>query len=274
MIARVLGPLRVTVGDVPVVPTPLKAKKLLALLVLNRDRVVQRATIERELWGLDVPMSSSTGIQNCVMQIRKCLGQAQERDSASPLPKKVLITEPTGYRLAVPGDHFDVSRHRGLVAAAGRAEAGGDLAEASAQLNNALSLWRDAPLADVPAGPVLQSHVLRLEEERKSILMQRVALDLQLRRYTEVIGELHALAALSPYDEVLYEYLILALCLSGRRNDALSVYQELRVAMIDELGLEPSPRLRSLQQQVLSCDAGFDEALEQRVSGRAELVRT
>ncbi|MFF4406550.1 BTAD domain-containing putative transcriptional regulator [Streptomyces sp. NPDC001262] len=269
MIARVLGPLQATMNGATVVPTALKAKKLLALLVLNRGRVVQRATIERELWGQDAPMSASTGIQNCVMQIRKAIGCAQSSGFAARPPKQTLITEPTGYRLDVPGEQFDVSCYRRLVVAADEAEAQGELTQASAQLNAALNLWRDAPLSDVPAGPVLRSHVLRLEEDRKSVLSRRVGLDLRLQRYSEVIGELHALVTLNPYDEVLHEYLILALYLSGRRNDALAAYQGVRTAMADGVGLEPSPRLRSLQQRILSADG----MLELRFMGRsADLV--
>jgi DNA-binding SARP family transcriptional activator len=258
MIARVLGPLRVTMNGVSVVPTALKARKLLAVLILNRGRVVQRAAIERELWGLDVPMSASTGIQNCVMQIRKSIGRALDGGPSDRLPKETLITEATGYRLEVPGEQFDIVGYHRLVSAAGEAEAGGDLSQASAQLNNALKLWRDAPLADVPAGPVLHPHVLRLEEDRKAVLSQRVGLDLRLRRYAEVIGELHALVALNPYDEVLHEYLMLALYLSGRRNDALAAYQGVRTALTDGIGLEPSHRLRRLQQQILSCDDALE----------------
>ncbi|MEU8587559.1 AfsR/SARP family transcriptional regulator [Streptomyces sp. NPDC048664] len=272
MIARVLGPLRVTVNGSSVVPTAVKAKKLMAMLVLSRGRVVQRATIERELWDLDAPRSASTGIQNCVMWIRKGIGRAQLGD-ADRAAKQTLVTEPTGYRLDVPGDQFDVVRHHGLVAQAGAAEAQGDFTEASALLNAALNLWRDAPLADVPAGPVLQAHVRRLEEDRKTALTQRLALDLRLHRYAEVVGELHALVALDPYDEVLYEYLMLALYLSGRRNDALTAYQRARAALADGVGLEPSHRLRGLQERILASDEAPADVLPGRPKLMAESVR-
>ncbi|MEV1026134.1 BTAD domain-containing putative transcriptional regulator [Streptomyces sp. NPDC050264] len=264
MIAKVLGPLRVTMNGESVVPTALKAKKLLAVLILNHGRVVQRATIERELWGSDVPMSASTGIQNSVMQIRK--GIALRRDARDVrLPKDVVITEPTGYRLETGGEQFDLTYHRGLVAEAREAVAEGDLPLASAQLNSALKLWRDAPLADVTPGPVLQAHVRQLEEERRSVLNRRVAVDLRLGRYCEVIGELHALAALNPYDESLHEYLMLALHLSGRRNDALAVYRDLRLVMAEGTGLEPSPQMRDLQQCVLNGGGAPDEHLVRRL---------
>ncbi|MFC8221481.1 BTAD domain-containing putative transcriptional regulator [Streptomyces sp. NPDC057362] len=267
MIAKVLGPLRVTLNGDSVVPTALKAKKLLAVLILNHGRVVQRATIERELWGEDAPASASTGIQNGVMQIRKSIGRCQRNMPWPRDPKGMVITEPTGYRLDVSADPFDVTCHRKLVTEADQAAAKGDLTLASAQLNSALKLWRDAPLADVPLGPVLRAHVRRLEEDRRAVLSRRVTLDLRLGRYSEVIGELHALVALNPYDETLHEYLMLALYLSGRRNDALAVYQALRLAMIEDTGLEPSPHLHELQRCVLTGDGGPDEHLARRILG-------
>jgi DNA-binding SARP family transcriptional activator len=44
---------------------------------------------------------------------------------------------------------------------------------------------------------------------------------------------------------------MLALYRSGRRGEALSVYQRLRQALVGELGLEPSAELRRLQWAIL-----------------------
>ncbi|WP_063726834.1 AfsR/SARP family transcriptional regulator [Streptomyces sp. RTd22] len=260
MIANVLGPLRVTLNGGSVVPAAPKARKVLALLVLNRGRVVQIDAMEREVWGAAAPKSAATSLQNYVMQIRKHLGMVLPGGPGSALAKQVLVTEQTGYRLAVPDDEFDVRRYQDLVAEAGRAEEAGQLAQASALLRCALDLWRDEPLADLPTGPVLQSHVLRLEEDRKSVLRRRILLDLRLQRY-EVVGELRALTALHPYDEMLHECLMIALNRSGRRNDALSVYQGLRSALAEGIGLEPSMRLQELQKSILVAGGSLTPAL-------------
>lgn len=251
MDVQVLGPLRVTIGGCSVVPTAIKARKLMAVLVMDAGRVVQADTIERELWGNTPPASAATGIQNNVMQIRKQVARACRTAGSAADPKRLLVTEPTGYRMALAADRFDLAEHRRLVREADEAESRGDLEQASERLSRALSLWRDAPLADVPAGPVLTAHVLRLEEDRKTVLYRRLALDLRLRRHSEVIGELRALTALHPHDETLHERLMTALYLTGRRRDALDVYTALRSAMAGELGLEPSPRLQRLQRTVL-----------------------
>jgi tetratricopeptide (TPR) repeat protein len=39
---------------------------------------------------------------------------------------------------------------------------------------------------------------------------------------------------------------------AGRRADALATYQKARTALVDELGTEPGPELRALQQQLLT----------------------
>ena len=57
-----------------------------------------------------------------------------------------------------------------------------------------------------------------------------------------------------PYQEGLWELLITALYRAGRQADALATYQRVRSRLADELGLDPGPRLRELEQQVLDQD--------------------
>ena len=51
--------------------------------------------------------------------------------------------------------------------------------------------------------------------------------------------------------ESLHGQFMLALHRSGRRGEALSVYQRLRATLVAELGLEPSTALSRLQRSVL-----------------------
>ncbi|MGH3994855.1 MAG: AfsR/SARP family transcriptional regulator, partial [Pseudonocardiaceae bacterium] len=50
----------------------------------------------------------------------------------------------------------------------------------------------------------------------------------------------------------LYVRLMQALHRSGRRGEALDVYQQLRRLLEDELGLEPSSDAKRLQHQILA----------------------
>ena len=47
---------------------------------------------------------------------------------------------------------------------------------------------------------------------------------------------------------------MLALYRSGRQADALETFQEARRVLADELGLEPGPELRRLQEAILAHD--------------------
>ena len=79
-------------------------------------------------------------------------------------------------------------------------------------------------------------------------------LSARLRLGDDVIGELEAAVAADAYREGLWELLITALYRAGRQADALAAYQRVRTLLADELGLDPGPRLRQLEQQVLNHD--------------------
>src|SRR5262249_11750044 len=65
---------------------------------------------------------------------------------------------------------------------------------------------------------------------------------------------LEALVAEHPFRERLAGQLMLALYRCGRQADALEVYRRTRDALDQELGLEPGPALRELEQQILVHD--------------------
>ena len=79
----------------------------------------------------------------------------------------------------------------------------------------------------------------------------------RMRLGEPVIGELEAAVAAHPYQERLWELLIAALYDGGRQADALAAYRRVRARLADDLGLEPGPRLRELERQVLEHDAGL-----------------
>ena len=87
---------------------------------------------------------------------------------------------------------------------------------------------------------MLYSHATRLEELRRTVLALRIEADLQLGRHQEIIGELTSLVNAEPTREDFCAKLMIALYRSGRRADALGVYQRIRSALVDELGLDPA----------------------------------
>jgi class 3 adenylate cyclase/tetratricopeptide (TPR) repeat protein len=68
------------------------------------------------------------------------------------------------------------------------------------------------------------------------------------------VPRIEDLVARNPMRERLRGQLMLALYRSGRQAEALAAYQDARRALIDELGIEPGPVLRALEQGILRQD--------------------
>ncbi|MGI3203468.1 AfsR/SARP family transcriptional regulator [Streptomyces sp. GLT-R25] len=253
----VLGPLNARVGPASVVPSAPKPRQVLALLALNRGNPVGVSALVDELWGDRPPRSAEATLHTYVKQLRRMIGSALGPDHVLG-PKDVLRRVPVGYRLDAPPDAMDVSRFERL-ASAGRAalEAGAD-AEGSELLVGALRLWRGPALADVSPGPVLRAEVLRLEELRLTALEERFGAELRLGRHRALLGELTALASRYPLHESLHAQLMLALHRSGRSWQSLELFRGLRRVLSDELGLEPSVRVRQLHEAILRGDTSLD----------------
>ena len=77
---------------------------------------------------------------------------------------------------------------------------------------------------------------------------------LALGLHNDIVPELEALVAQQPARERRAAQLMLALYRCGRQADALEVYRSLRTVLRDELGLEPGPDLRALEQAILRQD--------------------
>jgi DNA-binding SARP family transcriptional activator len=270
----VLGELAVRENGVSVTPTAPKPRQVLALLALHADRVVPVASLTEELWGQRPPRSARTTLQTYVLQLRELISAALVHDTPPRTPhgtppgtarssgqdapgggrrsaKDVLVTSPGGYLLNTSGGTSDVREFELLAGQGYRAMDAGDFAGAARQLREALALWTGSALAGVQTGVLLEMHARRLEETRLCALDQRIEADLRLGRHRELLGELTVLVSRYRTHENLHGQFMLALHRSGRRSEALEVYQRLRGALVRELGLEPSAALRRLQRSIL-----------------------
>ncbi|WP_406134667.1 BTAD domain-containing putative transcriptional regulator [Streptomyces sp. NBC_01089] len=251
---EVLGALAVTEGGISVTPTAPKARQVLALLALHADRVVPVASLIEELWGEEPPRSARTTLQTYVLQLRDLIAAALEHDSRGAPPrtaKDVLVTAPGGYMLQTSGGTIDVREFERLAGRGYRAMDAGDFPRAARELRDALELWTGSALADVHTGTQLDMERRRLEETRLCALDQRIEADLRLGRHRELLSELTVLVRRYRTHENLHAQFMLALHRSGRRSEALDVYQRLRASLVRELGLEPSAGLRRLQRSIL-----------------------
>jgi len=259
---EVLGALAVQENGVSITPTAPKPRQVLALLALHADRVVPVSALIEELWGTTPPRSARTTLQTYILQLRELIAVALEKDeqggaegeSRPRTAKDVLVTMPSGYLLASGGGESDVRAFERLAGVGYRAMDAGDFPGAARQLREALALWSGTAFADVQAGTQLDMEIKRLEESRLCALDQRIEADLRLGRHRELLAELTVLVNRYRTHESLHGQFMLALYRSGRRGEALEVYQRLRATLVRDLGLEPSAGLRRLQRSILTAN--------------------
>jgi DNA-binding SARP family transcriptional activator len=239
---RLLGAFEVWDGERPVEIVGSKRRALLALLVLRANEFVRSDLLIDLLWGENPPRNAAAALQTHVSRLRKTLGA------------DAIVSREWGYVLRAPLEDIDLGRFEGLIFDASPLPA----QERASKLAEALTLWRGPPLADLVNEPALQRHIARLEELRLSTLQGRIDADLEAGRSAGLVGELEGLVAEHPLNDHLRWLLILALYRAGRQAEALEVYRETRRFLTEELGLEPSPPLRELEQAILRQDPTLD----------------
>jgi len=99
---------------------------------------------------------------------------------------------------------------------------------------------------------------VRLGERRLSVLEDCIDAELHLGRHRELVGELETLVRAHPLRERFWGQLMIALYRSGRQADALRAYQRARTTLVDELGIEPGPALRGLDEAILQQPVELD----------------
>jgi DNA-binding SARP family transcriptional activator len=241
---RILGPLEVVDDEQVLHLSGQKQRALLALLLLDANRVVSTDRIVDALWGEQPPRTAATSLQNFVSQLRKLLGS------------DVVVTKPPGYQLRIAPQQLDLERFVRLV---DESRTEGSPVERSSKLRRALAIWRGRPLADLGFEAFAQQEIGRLEELRLAALEDRVEAELEAGRHSDLVGELEAFADEHPLRERLRSQLMLALYRSGRQAEALQIYHDTRRVLVDELGIEPSPALQQLHGAILRQDPGLEE---------------
>jgi DNA-binding SARP family transcriptional activator/ABC-type transport system substrate-binding protein len=241
---RVLGPLEVVDGDEPLLLGGGLPRRLLALLLLNRNQFVSSERLIDVLWEGRPPETASKALQGLVSQLRKAIGQ------------ETVLTRPSGYVLRIDPGQYDADRFGSLVeeAMTARPEV------AATQLRQALALWRGPAFAEFTYDDFARTEIGRLEELRAAALEQRIDVDLLLGRHRELIAELSTLTKEEPLRERLREQLMIALYRSGRQAEALEAYEQARRFLLEELGLEPSEELKRLQRAILAHDPALGPA--------------
>ncbi|GAA2784399.1 AfsR/SARP family transcriptional regulator [Saccharopolyspora taberi] len=252
---RILGDLRVGAGDVSCVPSAPKPRQLLSLLLLNANEFVSTDACAEELWDGNPPRTMTATLHTYIRQLRKLLAAPLEADSL-PHARGRLVTGQRGYLLKVGEAEFFDLREFTKLTKEGRAAQ--DDSVASDLLRQALDLCRGPVLNDVHPGPRLRSRINALDEARRFAAEQCFAAELRLGRHHGLLSDLCEAAEQDPLNESLQGLYMLALFRSGRQVQALSVFRRTRETLRASLGLEPSARIRRLNDAILTSDPRLD----------------
>jgi DNA-binding SARP family transcriptional activator/DNA-binding CsgD family transcriptional regulator len=251
---RVLGPVEAWVDERRLTLGGPQQVKLLAFLLLHGNHAVSADAVIDAIWGSERD-GAVNRLRVGVVRLRKALARLDGPDGSR------LRTVSGGYVLDVRPNELDAETFAERVRDGLRALDEGDPTRASELLGDALGLWRGPPLAEVAFEDFAQAEIRRLEELRLTALETRIDADLQLGRHAGLIPELQALLADEPTRERVGGQLMRALYRSGRQADALEVYQRIRTRLAEDLGLEPGPAIRTIQEQVLSHDPALSRSV-------------
>ncbi|MFF0861531.1 BTAD domain-containing putative transcriptional regulator [Nonomuraea sp. NPDC003560] len=228
---------------------PARQQAVLVMLVSPPGRVVTMDQLVEGLWGEKPPASAGQSVYTYVAGLRRTLEPGRRPGERS----RLLISKAGGYQLLVEPHKVDAFAFSELVNAALRARGTGALEEALRLFDEGLGLWRGVALSGV-TGPFAETERAVLDELRLVAFEGRSELLLQQGRAGEAIATLRELAARHPLRERLHELLILALSRSGRQAEALRAYEDVRVSLAEELGIDPGQGLREAHRVVLAGD--------------------
>ncbi|MDT0453891.1 BTAD domain-containing putative transcriptional regulator [Streptomyces hesseae] len=247
---RLLGPLEVLSGSVPVVLGGTKQRATLGSLLLQANRVVPTSELVGSLWDGDgAPATARKILQNAVWALRGLLTAGGTRAHTAE-----LVTRAPGYMLKVDPARVDLFVFRQRVAD-GRAALAAQAPEAAAVLlREALDLWRGPVLADLVETGIAWPELTAAEKARLDAMEDFFEAELACGRHHMVLGRLEAMVEGQPHRERSSAQLMLALYRCGRQADALNLYDRVRAALGEGLGLEPGQGLRMLQRAILQHD--------------------
>jgi len=244
-----LGPVRVWHNGRELDPGSPQQCAVLALLLLANGRPVTIEQLVTELWGDAAPAAARPTARTYVSRLRRLLSGTGAQS--------IIQSSRTGYLLPISPGELDLAEFSELVRDSRAALEVGDSYRAATTLREALALWQGTALAG-SRGEYVAAERDRLERLRLLAVEERIGLDLELGRHTEVLPEVTSLAAAHPLEERLRELQMLALYRCARQAEALGVYHDVRGLLNRELGIEPGTGLRKLHHRILRADPDLD----------------
>jgi DNA-binding SARP family transcriptional activator/tetratricopeptide (TPR) repeat protein len=244
---RVLGPVEVW-RDGTLLAFPRRQQRLiLGILALQVEHVVSSERLIDFIWTNRPPALARAVVQTRISELRSILGASAAAQGAAIS----LETHGSGYLLRADPDLIDAHRFRGLVM---QARAADDDEPARKALRTASQLWRGPALGGWLPGESHAALCHGIESERITALEDLFDIELRLGNHHEVVDEILDAFNNNMVRERLARQVILALHRVSRTPEALRAYEQHRRLVGDELGIDPSERLRDLHLRLLRGD--------------------
>ncbi|MGB6456651.1 MAG: BTAD domain-containing putative transcriptional regulator [Streptosporangiaceae bacterium] len=244
---RVLGPVEVTFGGAVADVGGPRQRCVLARLIAAHGQVVSADRLIEDLYSDEGPPRALAAVQSYVSHLRRALEPGRQAWGAA----SVLVTSPPGYairldRAAVDAWQFEDEVHR----VAGLDDPGAT----HDRLSTALTWWRGTAFQEFGGLPWADLEASRLDELRLLATERLAECSLRLGRTAQAVVDLDRLTADHPLREEAWRLLALALYQSGRQGDALAALRRARARLAEELGIDPGPLLRQLEENILAQD--------------------
>jgi predicted ATPase/DNA-binding SARP family transcriptional activator len=232
----VLGPFTLNVNGSNQPMTAPKERGALALMAMRNGKIVSVSDLIASLWGDDPPSSAHKALQVYISHLRQ------------RLPTGVIETTSPGYCAKFDAKDVDAIRFEGLLR---NADDHNDHIRRANTILEALNLWRGPALTDLADHELGRNEANRLTELRLTAEERRFEALMLSGHDHHLVADLMTAVDVAPLREERWIQLMLALYRSGRQADALATYRKLQQHLDCELGLEPSARVRSLEEAIL-----------------------
>ncbi|MDI5975703.1 BTAD domain-containing putative transcriptional regulator [Amycolatopsis magusensis] len=236
-----LDAFQVSRGDT-VLPVPgARLQGLLVRLALAGGRAVEPDALVDAIWGEEPPSGPGPALHTLVTRLRRAL-----------TPGDAIAQGAGGYRLAVDAADVDALRLEQLAAEGRESLRAGDSEAALAALAEAVALWGGHPGAEPPViAAVAPTVATRLAQVSIEAVADLATAELALGQAEVAAARLTGLLAEHPVHERAATVLMDALAAAGRQAEALAVYERVRQALADVLGVDPGTALRERHLRLL-----------------------
>jgi predicted ATPase/DNA-binding SARP family transcriptional activator/Tfp pilus assembly protein PilF len=242
----ILGPLRVERQKGELRVGGARRRGVLLRLLASANEAVPVDLLAEDVWDGNPPSAVVSTLQSHVSDLRQLLG-----------PDRLVFAR-GAYLVRAGPDELDVTLFEGDLAEGRVAIGEGRMRDGVELLEQGLGRWRGFPFADVAGAAWALAPSARLEEERNIAVEEALEARLGLGWHDEVCLMGEDAVATEPFRERRWGILMLALYRAERQADALRVFQRARHTLADELGIDPSPQLVRLENDILQHDPRLD----------------